>query len=154
MILLQVFRASRALKTHTSNLLNKAGVKKDLIANESPITVEILLHKVPIKGNMKRKVIPLSKPIRDKDSTDICVFVRDSKIAKEKLQLASAPNIKKVIDIGKLRTHYKQYEARRTLANSFDLYLCEDTILLDVCNQLGSSFLRIRKYVFLYYISC
>jgi ribosome biogenesis protein UTP30 len=140
----QVFRASRALKTHVANLVTKSG-KAQLLANESPITVEILLHKVPIAGNMKRKVISLAKPIRDKTSTEICVFVRDSKTAKEKLALASAPNIKKVIALSKLRTHYNQYEARRLLAQSYDLFLCEDTILPDVCHQLGSSFLKIRK---------
>lgn len=124
-----------------------------LIAQETPITVEILLHKVPIKGNLKRKIIPLAKSTRNPETTEICVFVRDSKTAKHKLQLASAPNIKKVIDLAKLRTHYNQYEARRTLAQSYDLFLCEDTILPDVCRQLGSSFLRIRKYVISFYLS-
>lgn len=130
-----------------TNLKSQNTGKTQLIASESPVTVEILLHKVPISGNMKRKVIPLVKPIRDKKATEICVFVRDAKIAKEKLNSASAPNIKKVIALNKLRTHYNQYEARRVLAQSYDLFLCESTILPDVCRQLGTSFLRIRKYV-------
>lgn len=142
----QVMRASRALKTHITKLQEKAGSKAQLFSNVSPVTVEILLHKVPIKANNKRKPLPLVKPIRNNKTTEICVFARDSKVAKQKLQEASAPNISKVIDLKKLRTHYNQYEARRTLASSYDLFLVEDTILPDVCHQLGSSFLRIRKY--------
>lgn len=123
------------------------GAKTQLFAAEHPITVEILLHKVPIEGSLKRKLIPLAKPIRNPDTTEICVFVRDSAVAKPKLSLAAAPNIKKVIDIKKLRTHYSQYEAKRTLAKSYDLFLCEDSVLGAVCKLLGTSFLRIRKYV-------
>lgn len=135
------------MKTHASKLHSQPGAKAQLFAADSPVTVEIMLHKVPIEGNMKRKTLPLVKPVNPKESTEICVFARDAKIAKQKLQLASAPNVKKVIDLNKLRTHYNQYEARRTLAQAYDIYICEDTILPDVCRQLGSAFLRMRKYV-------
>jgi ribosome biogenesis protein UTP30 len=142
-----VLRAAIALKKHTTNLQSKPGGKNQLFAADHPVNVEILLHKIPIKANMKRKIIPVSQPIRDTERTEICIFVRDSKVAKHKLAVAACPNVKKVIALGKLRSHYNQYEARRLLAQSYDLFLCEDAILLDVCKQLGSSFLKIRKYV-------
>lgn len=120
--------------------------KTPLFSQDQYIQLDINLYKLPTKPEIKQHVIPLQIPLNDKNSTEICIFVRDSKSAKLILEQKNVPNIKKVIDIKKLKTNYDRYEARRLLASSYDLYLCEANVIVYALRYLGSSFIKRRRF--------
>lgn len=142
-----MFKAARSLKNHVESLKNKPGAKSQLFSSVFPVNVEIMLHKVPLKADIRKRVISVVKPIRDPATTEICLFAKDAQKTSERVELGGASNVKKIIDLHKLRTHYIQYEARRQLLQSYDLFLSEDRVLLEVCKLLGTTFIRNKKYV-------
>lgn len=88
---------------------------------------------------------PLPHPIHKE--ADICVFVRDpAKTYKRLIKDADLPNVKKVMGVNKLRTEWSQYEARRKLLNTYDLFICDDAISLVLTRFLGKEFITTKKF--------
>jgi hypothetical protein len=53
-----------------------------------------------------------------------------------------------VLSLSKLRANYKQYEAKRRLCASYDLFLVDKRILSFLPALLGRSFFEKKKYLF------
>lgn len=142
--LLKVLRAVRALLKYFNEFKEKHD-KNSLFELEDNINLQISLHKIP-KSHPKKHVIPIPHSINDPSQCEICFIVKNAKVTKKFLKDQNVPNIKKVIDIEHLRTKYKEYEARRKLLGSYDLFICDARILLLLPGLLGKTFIKAKKY--------
>jgi hypothetical protein len=64
-----------------------------------------------------------------------------------------AHNQQQVIGLAKLRANYKQFEAKRKLSSSYDLFLSDARILPILPRLLGKSFFKKKKSVFSFPLS-
>ena len=91
----------------------------------------------------------------DKDSPTVCLIVKDSSLEWTKKEVeAAALNgdsksglsaVQEVISLTKLRKDFSQYEQRRELVQSFDLFLADDRILPMLSKALGKTFFSCKK---------
>lgn len=79
---------------------------------------------------------------------EICLFVKDPQREYKDLihSLGLDHVITKVIGISKLRKKYKEYEAKRLLCNSYDLFLADDRVLPLLPKLLGKTFFAKKRY--------
>ena len=95
----------------------------------------------------------------DSAPLEICLFVKDPQREYKNLifnELSLNNNsstgsnqsfkIAKIIDISKLRKKYKEFEAKRILCNSFDLFLADERVLPLLPKLLGKYFFNKKKY--------
>ncbi|CUS11517.1 unnamed protein product [Tuber aestivum] len=85
----------------------------------------------------------LPHPLRDPQTTTICLIVKDPQRTYKDL-IAASPTlsavIKKVIGVSKLRAKFKSFESRRLLADSYDLFLADDRVVCMLPAIVGKSF--------------
>jgi len=99
-------------------------------------------------------------PIYRFEGAEVCLIVKDApggsdgkttasnKAAKAKARnqkLAEAAGVSKVIAVSKLKSKYEPHEAKRALANAFDLFLADARVLPSLARLLGKSFFRAKK---------
>ena len=86
-------------------------------------------------------------PVFDMEEGEVCLIVKEKH--EEYREMARAgklpPQVKKVLDLKKLRTVYHQFEARRKLANSYDLFLVDKFVRDQAMPLLGVEFFRRKK---------
>lgn len=87
----------------------------------------------------------------ERGSLEVCLFVKDPQREYKDLihSLGLDHVITKVIGISKLRQKYKEYEAKRLLCNSYDLFLADDRVLPLLPKLLGKTFFAKKRYIFL-----
>lgn len=124
--------------------------------NSESMLLKFGLHDIPQKSVHKPMRIEL--PHSMWSGQDVCVFVREdmsdrtkkfhekkTKAWKNLVKSAAIPEVKKVIDVQKLKREYKQYEQKRELSKSYDLFLCDKSIIEMMPRELGKSFENSRK---------
>ena len=75
-----------------------------------------------------------------KFSESPCVAAGEGhKAAKKRVRQEKIAGVSKVIGISKLRTKYEPFEAKRTLCNSFDLFVADDRIIPSLPKLLGQA---------------
>lgn len=165
-------KAINALLKHHESEMSKEGDKKQLLGNDQSIHVQFNLTKIPeqISARPIRIEIPHSMNKLNKgqddtsatafnddddddndglDEAEVCLIVKDS--SKEWVQtlISNFPKqmsyIKKVLSLTSLRKKYTQYQDRRTLCNTYTLFLVDDSILPMVGKLLGKSFFMKKK---------
>ena len=112
----------------------------------------------PIPNPKLNRAIP--HPIYRFDGAEVCLIVKDApgggnddgktsnKAAKAKAKsqkLAEAAGVSKVIALSKLKSKYEPHEAKRALANAFDLFLADARVLPSLARLLGKAFFRAKK---------
>ncbi|BAM39299.1 conserved hypothetical protein [Theileria orientalis strain Shintoku] len=120
--------------------------KHDLLEDLSRkyVFLQFKLSKLPPEAHVKPLQITLKHPIYA--GKDVCVFVKDpQKTWKEVLFGLKMPEIKKVIGVSKLRKKFKTHEDRKALCNSFDLFLCDKSVVPSLPSLLGSHFIEKKK---------
>ncbi|KAK2196734.1 bifunctional Ribosomal protein L1 [Babesia duncani] len=119
---------------------------RDLLEDPSRnyVFIQIALTKVVTEVHVKPLQIKLKHPIyTDKE---VCIFVKDpQKHWKEIIKRENVPQIKKVIGVTKLKKKYKQFEDRRKLCRSFDLFLCDKAVCCSLPSLLGKVFIQRKK---------
>jgi len=63
------------------------------------------------------------------------------------------PNVTKILELKTIRTKYHQYEARRKLLGSYDLFLCHRRIRYQLRALLGKSFQKAKRFPIPIYLS-
>jgi len=110
-------------------------------ANSETMNLIFTLSEVPDKRRIKPMLIKLPHPLYD-DKSEVCFLAKDpQKQYKELLlQKHAVPGITKVIGLDKLKRNYKTAEAKRALADAFDLFLCDSRIMAMMPKLLGTTF--------------
>ncbi|GJP40900.1 hypothetical protein CLOM_g564 [Closterium sp. NIES-68] len=82
---------------------------------------------------------------------EVCLIVGDDakgghKKSKEKFLKQGSAGITKVIGLTKLKTKYKQYEAKRQLLGSYDLFLADIDVIHQLPPLIGTKFFKKKKH--------
>jgi len=56
------------------------------------------------------------------------------------------PNVKKILEPSTIRRKYHEFEARRKLLASYDMFLCDSSLYLMLRSLLGKTFFKSKKY--------
>merc|ERR1712216_376566 len=138
-------RAVEALLDYTTKKREKAE-KKQLVETPDPVMVMMAMKKIPEKDSKKPILIKLDHPIFRDEDTKICLFVKDpQRDVKDMIEKDGITGIEKVMGISKLRDRYKQYEDKRQLCNSFDLFLADDAVVPLLPRLLGKTFFQKKR---------
>ncbi|RKP06446.1 ribosomal protein L1/ribosomal biogenesis protein [Thamnocephalis sphaerospora] len=139
----QVLRASKALLNYVDRKQEEAS--DQLLHDETAIWLVVAMKRMPEKGRVKPTRVPLKHPVFKEDAR-VCLFTKDPQqkfadlIAEKEVQ-----RVEKVIGLSKLRTKYKQYEAKRQLCANYDLFLADDRIIPLLPRVLGKKFFDKKK---------
>lgn len=143
------------LKHHQSK--DKSSSKSLLLGDDQAIHVQFSLTRIPEKSSLSDKPIRIEIPhslnklngIEDEDNdklgeAEVCLIVKDSSKPWVQALISQFPKelsyIKKVLSLTSLRKKYSQYQDRRTLCNTYTLFLVDDCILPMVGKLLGKTF--------------
>jgi len=109
--------------------------------NAETMNVIFNLSTIPQKRKMKPMLIELPHPMFD-DKSEVCFFAKDPQKKYKELLLKThpIPGLTKVIGLEKLKRNYKTAEAKRALADAFDLFVCDAGIVEMMPKVLGTIF--------------
>lgn len=164
----QTQKAAQALIKHESITITKKNISSEGGDENSTLNKEIIsselddtciwlmlgLNKMTGKASHKPIRLPIPNSFRavaDPSSiipSCICLITKDPQREwKDKVQgMTTLKNrITKVIGVSKLRQKFKQYEAKRQLCKSFDLFLADEALLPLLPKLLGKKFFSSKK---------
>lgn len=139
----------KAVKAIVEVISKKSANANPLFGDSSDtMNLYFTLGQIPDKRKLKPVMIPLPHPMYD-DKSEICFLCKDpQKKYKELLmQTHKIPGVTKVIGVDKLKRNYKTLDLKRKLADSFDLFLCDQAIMEMMPKILGSTFLQRKKKI-------
>lgn len=137
----------KALKALTEISKKRRADGNDLLGHSETVNLLFSLSRTPEKATQKPLLIPLPHPMYDKNS-DVCIFVKDpQKKYKELFESKPVEGVGtiKVISVSKLKKNYRQADDKRTLADAYDLFLCDGKIMENMPTLLGAIFYQKRK---------
>jgi len=123
----------------------KTDKKEALFSEDEYVLLVVGLTKIPPSGRNKPFRIKIPHPVYNREECDVCYFVKDTAATKKKLKANPVPCIKEVVSLEKLRTDYKDFESKRKLCGSFDMFLCEARILPMMPKAIGKKFFLKKK---------
>ncbi|KAL3427514.1 ribosome biogenesis protein C8F11.04 [Phlyctema vagabunda] len=157
----QILKASGALLKHvkiSETIKTESAPKKNLLAdeddeapslNETPIWLTLTTKKHIVDAKrLKPAKIALPHPINVASSATICLITADPQrtykdiVASPAFPTELAARITRVVDVGKIKTKYKQYEAQRQLYAEHDMFLADDRIITLLPKALGKTFYK------------
>jgi hypothetical protein len=104
------------------------------------ITLILTTKKMPTKSRINPVPVPLTHPLMAGD-VSICFFSKDPQGEYKGL----VPPGTKVIGIEKLKKKYKQYQEKRLLCDSYELFLADARVLSCLPPLLGKTFFDKKK---------
>ncbi|KAI0132796.1 ribosomal protein L1p/L10e family-domain-containing protein [Xylariales sp. AK1849] len=157
----QTLKASKALLAHmkkASTDKNAKADKKNLLAtdpddvaslSEQPIWLTLTTKRNVVDSNrLKPGKIVLPHPLNTDPEVSICLISADPQrhyknlIASEAFPEEWRKRITRVIDLGKLKAKFKQYEEQRKLYAEHDVFLGDSRIISRLPKALGKTFYK------------
>lgn len=138
------------------NSQKKKQRKAQLLEQDDELVYLVLsLNKVPAASRTNPFKIRLPNPVHPTDgSQQTCLIVDDrrrpgkaaltSDFAKKKIESESIP-VAKVINLSKLQTDYRPFEAKRKLCGSYDLFFADKRVIPLLPRLLGKQFFKKKK---------
>ncbi|CAO3696097.1 unnamed protein product [Rhizopus stolonifer] len=139
-------QAKKAIKALSKVHLDRAN--DGALIEDNCIMIEVTTHTFKkIKHSPKPKAFRVECMPYEND-IEICLVTKSDVQETEKLiQKNNIPYIKKVVNPQMLKTTYKQFEARRKLASSYDMFVFDDRIYHIMPDLFGKSILGTKKLV-------
>ncbi|KAF9874758.1 hypothetical protein CkaCkLH20_07895 [Colletotrichum karsti] len=156
----QTLKASKALLAHIKKAAAakaESSGKKNLLADpedeaeiaRSPIWLTLTTKRhIADTNRLKPGKIALPHPLNTDDESTICLITADPQraykdvIASDDFPEALRARITRVVDLGKLKSKWKQYEAQRKLYAEHDVFLADDRIVNRLPKALGKTFYK------------
>ncbi|WYZ46020.1 hypothetical protein EsH8_IX_000245 [Colletotrichum jinshuiense] len=157
----QTLKASKALLAHIKKAAKQKSEesnKKNLLADPDDEEGSIAQQPIWLTLTTKRHIadttrlkpgkITLPHPLNTDEESTICLITADPQraykniVASEEFPEALRKRITRVIDLGKLKSKYKQYEAQRKLFAEHDVFLADDRIINRLPKALGKTFYK------------
>ncbi|KAJ5007086.1 hypothetical protein K4K57_010899 [Colletotrichum sp. SAR 10_99] len=154
----QTLKASKALLAHikkaAASKTEESG-KKNLLADpeddlaSSPVWLTLTTKRhIADTNRLKPGKIVLPHPLNTDEESTICLITADPQraykniIASDDFPEALRKRITRVVDVGKLKAKWKQYEAQRKLYAEHDIFLADDRIINRLPKALGKTFYK------------
>jgi ribosome biogenesis protein UTP30 len=137
---------------HEASLKSKKADKKTLLTPEVP-SFSLVLGLLEMKVK-KAKTCPIAIPVPHSvyaADTRVCLFVKVSALFhtkdpqrtfKDIVETQEITYIKRVMGVGKLSKKFRSYEAKRMLADEYDLFVTDERVLPLLPKSLGKTFLQ------------
>lgn len=134
--------------------------KLSLVEENTPIQLQYSFKRIP---QMKNKPLHIQVPHSTvTENTDICLFVKDvHKGAEDQedkrdfqpsvrhfrniVETAGVHKVEEIIPVIQLKREFRDFEAKKKLSDSYDLFLCDDRVSKFMPKLLGKSFVNKRK---------
>lgn len=125
---------------------NKKNAANDMLDSdeENGVFVQFTTHKIMNKAQLKRTKVAL-KHTPYADSVEVCLITKPSEKEMEDKVKSISP-IKKVVSVSTLATTYKNFESRRKLCDSYDIFLVDDRVVHLMPKLLGKNFFSKNKF--------
>ena len=108
-----------------------------------------LVQSLPRTGSKVRRAVEIPHPIYTRDDQEVCFLTTNpQRTWKDKIAEANSDdlsNIKKVMDMNKLRKKFKSYDLKRQLATGYHLFVADEAIMNFLPGLLGKSFFSRSK---------
>lgn len=144
----QIKRAVVALQQFVTKQ-HAAKAQSDLFHDDAQdvISIQLALKAIPDKSPSKLRSMALPHSIRQDEHVEMCLFVKDDAKPAIKAALRDNPvvGLTKIMTLKKLKSHYRQFEDKRKLVASYDLFLADDRILSCLAKPLGKTFFAKKK---------
>jgi len=142
----QVKDAVQALYAYIAKTKEANESKLTLWEEDSDISLMFALVRTPDKERNKPFRIPLKHSLYHRSGVEICLLTADPQSQyKEILAKHPVENITKVIGINKLRHKYIPYKDKRTLLNTYQVFMADRRITNLLPPLLGQKFFQKKK---------
>lgn len=153
----QTLKASKALLAHikkaSKDKAEESGKRNLLDDSDDPLETPIWLtlttkRHIADKARLQPGKIVLPHPLNTDEQATICLITADPQraykeiVASDAFPAALGKRITRVIDLGKLKAKYGQYEAQRKLFAEHDIFLGDDRIINRLPKVLGKTFYK------------
>ena len=150
-------KASKALLAHikkaSEEKTEESGKRNLLEDSDDPLETPIWLtfttkRHIADKARLQPGKIVLPNPLNTDESSTICLITADPQraykdiVTSEEFPAALGKRITRVIDLGKLKAKYGQYEAQRKLFSEHEIFLADDRIINRLPKVLGKTFYK------------
>ncbi|KAF9781921.1 hypothetical protein IL306_012768 [Fusarium sp. DS 682] len=152
----QTLKASKALLAHIKKAAKQKveeSSKRNLLdddedPNNTPIWLNLTTKRhIVDKARLQPGKISLPHSLNN-DETTICLITAEPQraykdiVASEEFPAELSKRITRVVDFGKLKAKYSQYEAQRKLFAEADIFLGDDRIINQLPKALGKTFYK------------
>ncbi|CAG7562771.1 unnamed protein product [Fusarium equiseti] len=152
----QTLKASKALLAHikkaSKQKVEETG-KHNLLDDDENASTPVWLNlttkrHIVDKARLQPGKIALPHSLNTDESTTICLIVAEPQraykniVASEEFPEDLRKRIVRVVDYGKLKAKYSQYEAQRKLFNEADIFLGDERIINRLPKALGKTFYK------------
>ncbi|KAI5464966.1 ribosomal protein L1p/L10e family-domain-containing protein [Mariannaea sp. PMI_226] len=153
----QSLKASKALLAHIKTAAKQKSEesnKRSLLADEdedaeTPIWLTLTTKRhIVDSAKLKPGKIVLPHALNTDESSTICLITAEPQraykdiIASEEFPAELGKRITRVIDFGKLKAKYSQYESQRKLFSEHDIFLGDDRVINRLPKVLGKTFYK------------
>ncbi|OHE97294.1 hypothetical protein CORC01_07349 [Colletotrichum orchidophilum] len=154
----QTLKASKALLAHIKKAAKEKSEesgKKNLLADDNedvaqqPIWLTLTTKRhIADSARLKPGKITLPHPLNSDEDSTICLITADPQraykniVASDEFPEALRKRITRVVDLGHLKSKFKQYEAQRKLFAEHDVFLADDRIVNRLPKALGKTFYK------------
>ncbi|KAF5235246.1 hypothetical protein FAUST_7211 [Fusarium austroamericanum] len=152
----QTLKASKALLAHIKKASKQKAdesEKRNLLEDQDSEKIPIWLNlttkrHIVDKARLQPGKISLPHSLNNDETTTICLITAEPQrhyknlVASEEFPEELRKRITRVVDYGKLKAKYSQYEAQRKLFNEADIFLGDDRVINRLPKILGKTFYK------------
>jgi ribosome biogenesis protein UTP30 len=149
-------KASKALLAHIKKAAKESSeesTKRNLLEDEddeeTPVWLTLTTKRhIADKARLQPGKIPVPHSLNTDENSTICAITADPQraykniIGSDEFPAELSKRITRVIDLGKLKAKYGQYEAQRKLFSEHDIFLADDRIINRLPKILGKTFYK------------
>lgn len=154
---IQTLKASKALLAHIKKAAKESAQessKRNLLGDDeeeedSPVWLTLTTKRhIADKSRLQPGKIQVPHSLNANEHSTICAITADPQraykniIGSDEFPAELSKRITRVIDFGKLKAKYGQYEAQRKLFSEHDIFLADDRIINRLPKVLGKTFYK------------
>lgn len=139
--------AEKSNSNNTQSLLADAEEEDDTTSSAIYLVLTTKKH-ITDQKRLKPGKITVPHPLNTSTTSTICLITCDPQrtykdiVASPAFPSALSSRITRVIDVKKLQSKYKQYEAQRQLRDNHNIFLADDRIITRLPQILGKTFYK------------
>ncbi|QPG97727.1 hypothetical protein C2857_006775 [Epichloe festucae Fl1] len=155
----QTLKASKALLAHIKKAAKQSAIdapKRNLLGDEdggdhedTPVWLTLTTKRhIADKTRLKPGKIPIPHSLNTDETSTICAITANPQraykniIGSDEFPAELSKRITRVIDFGKLKSKYSQYDAQRKLFSEHDIFVADERIINCLPKVLGKTFFK------------
>lgn len=113
---------------------------------EDMVYLNVTVKRLAKEKKSKPVSIALPHPLNPLQATEVCLFVKDpQRTYKDLLPTLGVSCIHRIVGVSKLKGKFAPFEARRSLMDEYDLFLCDERVAPMMPALLGTKWMQKKK---------